>query len=253
MGANCCGARERSIHLKGPPPVSPGRFHLGAEDGQSTTCAEQTPVATLASPRRSPRRKVSIAARHAVIHFQDEDVLLQDYQAASKDEQRMTEFLRHFVVMRGGCVEGEQADAALVKLAQLHCSGQTMATFQMLREQVDSAPWAQPARNGMTNQRDRTLTSWYDSDAPNEATAKERSLSAWYADDATEPGMGTHPGESNWSAQEHDIFSRRCSNASQHQFHDIFSRRGSHASVTPEIIAYDGSLEHAVERHFGKQ
>lgn len=187
-----------------------------------------------------------------MIRFQDEDTFSQDYQVASKDEQRMTEFLRHFVVARGGCIESEQGDAALAKLAQLHCSGQSMATFQMLQEQVDNAPWARPAENDVTSQKDRTLSGWYDNDMSNEATAKDRSLSMWYEDDAAEPGMGTQTGESNFSGsvQHNDISSRRCSNASQHQFHDIFSRRGSHASVPPEISADDGSLKIALERHF---
>lgn len=240
MGANCCGSRDnKTDESLSPPPVSPRKLRLAVEDCRSTTGADQTPVAILASPRKSPRkspkRKVSLAAGHDVIHSQDTDNTLHDYEAASKDAQRMIEFVRHLVVVRGGCVESEEADAGLVRLAQLHCSGQSMVTFEMLQEQLDNASWAQPSQHDMTNGKDRTLSAWYDNDAPNESDKKVRSWSTWFAGGGTS-NTGTQT-EIDESAQEYEIFSRRGSHASQHKFHDISSRRGSYDSVisTPRI------------------
>eukprot|EP00440_Ansanella_granifera_P050841 gb/GFBE01055102.1/.p1 GENE.gb/GFBE01055102.1/~~gb/GFBE01055102.1/.p1 ORF type:complete len:211 (+),score=43.99 gb/GFBE01055102.1/:1-633(+) len=190
MGANCCGLggrheEEAEVFLAdaalSPPPVPFREVPASAVTMTTPRLAKKQVQTPLPEPPLDSEGYVSVAS--------------------TMNKDAMKTFARRLVLERRGCIDGAKAEAELEGIARWHSNGHSMASFDLLVDELERSAWAQlpesprasnawQAEMGMTGLvlqgKNRTLSSWYNSSAP-KPTQKEETLSMWYLDGQDRP------------------------------------------------------------------
>eukprot|EP00931_Biecheleriopsis_adriatica_P093235 TRINITY_DN66982_c0_g1_i1.p1 TRINITY_DN66982_c0_g1~~TRINITY_DN66982_c0_g1_i1.p1 ORF type:complete len:314 (+),score=69.41 TRINITY_DN66982_c0_g1_i1:115-942(+) len=168
---------SKPLILQQPAPQQP------LDDGGSTAL-------------HAPRQRRSTGPREAAPRqWQPPPLNEEGYLVARHSKEAMIDFVQRLLASLGGRAQGPTAEAEMKGVAQWHSSGHALATFSLLKEELQRAPWAAVPhisprlQNGLGmagalfQDKPRSLSSWYNEapkDEEEDEDAQPSTLTAWY-------------------------------------------------------------------------